>query len=163
MARPCMICTHPKLLEINDELIRKVPMKIIEKRYNIPSYSALQRHNSNHLQDLVQEAWNKRLNDLKERGSKIVEGTLDIYNMILSKWRKNDPNSELFSGRDILTVIKERSKLLGEEEGPTRVEIRWGAGLENGDSEKIEYMEIKIPNLKKEEEEKDKIEEEVVE
>jgi len=44
--------------------------------------------------------------------------------------------------KDFLRILEDRSKLLGEEVSPPRLEIVWGAGL--GDENK-EEMFIRIP------------------
>ena len=60
MNTQCTICRHPKREEIEDALVRRVPMRRIARRYGV-SKSAVGRHIRNHVAEELLETMRERV------------------------------------------------------------------------------------------------------
>ena len=60
MNTQCTICRHPKREEIEDALVRRVPMRRIARRYGV-SKSAVGRHIRSHVAEELLEMMRERL------------------------------------------------------------------------------------------------------
>ncbi len=60
MNTQCTICRHPKREEIEDELVRRVPMRRIASRYGV-SKSAVGRHIRSHVAEDLLEMMRERV------------------------------------------------------------------------------------------------------
>ena len=69
MNTQCTICRHPKREEIEDELVRRVPIRRIARRYGV-SKSAVGRHILSHVAEELLEMMHKRVDAQRaaERG-----------------------------------------------------------------------------------------------
>ena len=140
MTKGCFTCVHPHLAKINEELLKGTPATIIAQKYNL-SYDSINRHKRSHLTAQI-----KRIRDREERktASKI-KTTLEYYDELIEKATNDPAILEQMTLKDFLRVLEERSKLLDEQKQPTRIEIVWGAGLEDSDEKKEQAFTIKIP------------------
>jgi len=145
MGRKCKVCQHPRLLEINDDLLRGVPLIEISRRYNVP-YESLKRHRKNHFQESLAES---RERVIKHMGAKF-RTTLEYYDALLEHFLQHPEIKEGMTLSHVLQILEKRSQLLGEQKQPPRVEIRWGVGLE-ANEDGVDTITIKIPKEKREE------------
>lgn len=60
MSTQCTICQHPKREEIEDALVRRVPMRRIARRYDV-SKSAVGRHFRSHVAEELLEMMRERV------------------------------------------------------------------------------------------------------
>ena len=69
MITQCTICRHPKREEIEDALVRRVPMRRIARRYSV-SKSAVGRHFLSHFAEELLEMMRERVEGQRaaERG-----------------------------------------------------------------------------------------------
>jgi len=140
--------------EINELLLKGVPIKVVAERFNLP-YDSVRRHKKNHLAEEIRQL--KKIKKIETR--KRILSTLEYYDKFLEYFADNPEKFfEQMTFKDLLRILEDRSKLLGEEVSPPRIEIVWGAGL--GEEFKEEAFTIKIPVVK--EIEKKKSEEKMV-
>jgi len=148
MVRVCKTCEHPDVVEINDLLLKGVPIRVVAQKFNLP-YHSVQRHKKNHLAAEI-----RQLKKMKKIGTdKKILSTLEYYDQFLKYFSENpDKFFEQMTLKEFLKILEDRSKLLGEEVSPPRIEIVWGAGL--NEELKEEAFRITIP-IKKEKKEDD--------
>jgi len=139
MPRVCLTCEHPDVVEINELLLKGVPIKTVAERFNLP-YDSVRRHKKNHLAEEI-----RQFKKLKKAGTKEkIKSTIEYYDQFLEYFSQNpDKFFEQMTIKDFLRILEDRSKLLGEEVSPPRIEVVWGAGL--GEEMKEEAFVIKIP------------------
>ena len=140
MGRLCKICCHPKVVEINQHLIKRdLTLKQIQEKYGRGdhpfSISALQRHWINHVKPEVEKTQRKMQRQIRAEAEKQYIDDLEALNRIISQL-----DELLAEGRisltHILKAIQLRMQLLGETAAPPEIVIKWGLGLE--ESEKSE-------------------------
>jgi len=143
MPRTCTVEDHPKILEINDDLVRKVPYAVVAKKYGL-SWDAVRRHAKNHLQMDVKRAKDKYIQ--KKQAEESFKTTLNIIENLLGG---SDPQlAEQMTLKDYIRLLELRAKLLGEEKASQpRIEIVWGAGLKNEEEKKEEVFRINVPAI----------------
>jgi len=99
----------------------------IEERFSVSRF-ALKRHKTNHLGDAIHEI--KKMN--AEQAKTDYVATIEGYNSIINKLPKildsMDPTIA-----QILTAMKQRSDMTGENIGPSEITIKWGVGAEDED------------------------------
>jgi len=135
----CRTCDHDKILEINDDLFRKTPYNIVSDKYNLP-YGSIRRHALNHLQLFVQRQKGKYLQEL--RAKQELKSTLEKVDELLTG---SDPNLiQQMTMKDFISLLRLRSELLDEHKSPPRIEIVWGAGLEDEEAEKEKAFKLRI-------------------
>ena len=142
------------MAEINELLLKGVPIKVVAERFNLP-YDSVRRHKKNHLAEEIRQIKKIKKLDTQKR----ILSTLEYYDKFLEYFAENPEKFfEQMTFKDLLRILEDRSKLLGEEVSPPRIEIVWGAGL--GEEFKEEAFTIKVPVVK--EVEKRKTDKEVV-
>jgi len=154
LPRACKTCNHPEVGEINKELLMDVPVDVVAKRYNLP-YFSVWRHKKNHLQEEIRQ-WRKVQ---AAKTKQAIKSTIEYYDELLAHFmKKMDEIMEQGTLRDFLRLLKDRSELLGEERVPPRIEIVWGAGIEEAKKEEAfkpqEVYTIKIPVKEKSKDER---------
>lgn len=142
----CSICNNPDRQLIDTELLIAPTtgrLRSIANKFNI-SYWSLRRHAINHLQISAEQAKQEQLTLLRKTMPETVKSTVEYYNAAINHFFTDPQNLDRFTGADIIKILEQRSKYIGEEQGPTRIEIRWGAGL-NLDQFSKPTMTIEIP------------------
>lgn len=140
----CKTCEHPDLAEINELLLKGVPVKVVAERFNLP-YDSVRRHKKNHLAARIKEIKRKKQSETDEK----ILSTIEYYDKFLEYFSQNPEKFfDQMTVKDFLRILEDRSKLLGEEVSPPRIEVVWGAGL--GEEMKEEAFVIKVPIKKKE-------------
>jgi len=147
LVKHCTVEDHPKIFEINDDLINRVPYNIVAKKYGL-GYYCVRRHALNHLQTWVKRQQAKYLQE--ERVKQTLTTTLAKIDELLTG---SDSNLiEQMTMKDFISLLRLRSELLDEKKAAPRLEIVWGAGLEDEDKAKEEAFKVKINPVMKEKE-----------
>jgi len=155
MGRLCKICCHPKVVEINQHLIKRdLTLKQIQEKYGRGdhpfSISALQRHWINHVKPEVEKAQRKMQRQIKSDAEKQYIDDLEALNRIISQL-----DELLAEGRisltHILKAIQLRMQLLGETAAPPEIVIRWGLGLKQDEAQEEQAIEEEEVIKKREE------------
>ena len=139
--RHCTIDGHPQVITINDELMRKIPMAEIARKYGV-QYESLKRHRRNCLQKNLAEFKEKYIRDARDK----FNSTIDYIDELLSYFIAN--KVQVLGGMTVthvLNMLRLRSELLGEEKAPPRIEIRWGRGLEQPFAGEEPSITIQVP------------------
>jgi DNA-binding transcriptional ArsR family regulator len=93
----CTICQHPKREEIEDALVRRVPMRRIARRYGV-SKSAVGRHIRSHVAEKLLEMMRQRVEAQRvtERGLlPALKERLRIERERVETLRKSEAESEV--------------------------------------------------------------------
>jgi len=91
---------------------------------------------------------------VKEGLKEKIKGTIFYLDKMVEAWFNEPENLKMISDTTIVNVLKFRSQFLGEEVGPERIDIRWGAGLEDLKSgKKSPLLTIEVPKGKTDKEE----------
>ena len=150
MVIKCSICANPDRPLIDRDLLKNIPSNTIANQYKI-SYWALRRHAIKHLQLSAETAKKEQLAILRKTMPELTKSTLQYYTDAIQHFFSDPENLDRFSGADIIKILEQRSKYLGEEQGPTKIEIRWGAGLDLDQfTEPTMKIEIPMEKLQKE-------------
>lgn len=138
MGRVCKICRHPKVVEINQHLIKRdLTLQQIQEKYGRGdhpfSISALQRHWVNHVKPEVEKTQRKVQRQIRADAERQYIDDLEALNRIISQL--DDLLSEgRISLTHILKAIQLRMQLLGETAAPPEIVIKWGLGLEQDEA-----------------------------
>ena len=143
MPNICKICTHPRLQEINADIIaqrismREIANKYATKEHNV-SYSGVRYHKDRHLSKVIKQVQKKR--------AKESEGTVVDTIVALDKIIEQLP--EVVESATLNTIIRAlelRAKIRGEEHRPPRIIIEWGLPF---DKEYFEQIKSQYETVK---------------
>ena len=137
MGRRCKICNHPKVVEINEHLIKRdLTLEQIQERYSSDDYyfsiSALQRHWQNHVLPEIEAVKQRQREATRKLAEDEYLDTLKALNYIINALPQLIKEGRV-SLSHILKAIQLRMQLLGETAQPPEIVIKWGLGLEETD------------------------------
>jgi len=130
MARPCSVCNHPDVAEINDHLIRgDMTYRELSEQYGLSQYSL-----GNHKRKCIKKVIDGMQKQVIEKIKASYLSTIDACNLVINKLPEMiETGDPTFT--QVLEFMKLRSELLGEKLGPPEIKIVWGAGLEEEEEE----------------------------
>ena len=147
MPRRCTICQHPQLAEIDEALVRGVPLRDIAGQYGV-TRSALQRHAGAHLPAALSRA--RRAQEAVRADSLLdqVVGLRDHALAVLGRAEKaQDHRSALAAIREARGCVELLARLAGELEERPVVNIQTLYATVEWQQVQALVMEVLEPHL----------------
>ncbi len=145
MPNICKVCTHPRLQEINADIIsqrismRQIAIKYRTKEHNV-SYSGVRYHKDKHLSEAIKAVKEKRV---VETGDTVID-TLDAYNKIINQLPEVIESATL---NTIIRALEGRARILGEEHRAPRIIIEWGLPFDKEYFARIQSQYVDMKGL----------------
>ena len=123
MPQKCKVCMHPKVDEINDRIVSKVPLETISKAYTL-TISSVNRHKQNHIPVQLAKAQESKevaaADSLMGRVSALSAKAEDIY---ARSHAENDLTTALQAVRELRGITELYAKITGELQAQTVTNI----------------------------------------
>jgi len=125
MARKCKVCSHPKLNEINQSLIKSRNISELSRKYEIP-WDSLKRHKELHLPALLQKAQEaEEVSQADTLLAQVEELKAKAWKLLNKAERAGDLRTALSGVREAKGCLELLAKLQGElqQEGTVNVSL----------------------------------------
>jgi len=130
MARRCTVCDHPKLADIDCDLVGRAQVSWVARKYGL-TQSAVDRHKQHHITRIM-----SRAPDVEDavRAESLLAKTQALYQSAVDILRDSQvtgkQNTALRAIREIRSTIELLAKLAGELDESTRVGVVVGAAIQ---------------------------------
>ena len=125
MARKCKVCSHPKLNEINQSLIKSRNISELSRKYGIP-WDSLKRHKELHLPALLQKAREaEEVSQADTLLAQVEELKAKAWKLLNKAERAGDLRTALSGVREAKGCLELLAKMQGElqQEGTINVSL----------------------------------------